>query len=76
MFTCLLDCKTERRNRTASEADKWLNLFMRTRCGSPSIKGYNILFHVLTFAKPECDNVLQPEPRRLQHIITRGLGKR
>ena len=22
-----------------------------------------ILFRILTFAKPECDNVLQPEPR-------------
>ena len=27
------------------------------------IRGYNILFRFLTFAKPECDNVLQPEPR-------------
>ena len=27
------------------------------------IRGYNILFRVLTFAKPECDNFLQPEPR-------------
>ena len=25
--------------------------------------GINILFRILTFAKPECDNVLQPEPR-------------
>ena len=24
----------------------------------------NILFHILTFAKPECDNVLQPSPLR------------
>ena len=30
-------------------------------------------FSVLTFAKPECDNVLQPEV--LQHIITLRLGK-
>ena len=27
------------------------------------IRGQNILFRVLTFAKPECDNVLQPDPR-------------
>ena len=27
------------------------------------IRGKNILFRILTFAKPECDNVLQPEPR-------------
>ena len=26
-------------------------------------RGKNIIFRVLTFAKPECDNVLQPEPR-------------
>ena len=26
-------------------------------------KRINILFRILTFAKPECDNVLQPEPR-------------
>ena len=35
-----------------------------------------MLFRVLTFAKPECDNVLRliREAVRLQHIITRGLG--
>ena len=26
-------------------------------------KRLNILFGILTFAKPECDTVLQPEPR-------------
>ena len=35
--------------------------------------------NVLQPEQPECDNVLQPEPQskaiRLQHIITRGLGK-
>ena len=42
---------------------------------------YNILLCVLTFAKPECDNPLQPlrwgmQPSRLvQHIITLWLGK-
>ena len=25
---------------------------------------YNILFHILTFSKPSCDNVLQPSPLR------------
>ena len=25
-----------------------------------SIRGYNILFRILTFAKPSCENVLQP----------------
>ena len=41
------------------------------------LRGYNILFRVLTFAKPECDNVLQPDPRRGEGsntIITPGLG--
>ena len=33
------------------------------------LKGYNILFRVLTFAKPECDNVLQLEPRRLWQTL-------
>ena len=28
------------------------------------IRGQNILFPALTFAKPECDNVMQPQPRR------------
>ena len=28
-----------------------------------ALRGLNILFRVLTFAKPECDNVLQPEPQ-------------
>ena len=30
---------------------------------SSLIRGKNILFRILTFAKPECGNVLQPEPR-------------
>ena len=25
------------------------------------------LLRILTFAKPECDNILQPEPRTLSH---------
>ena len=36
-------------------------------CDPYIIRGLNILFPILTFAKPSCDNVLQ-------HIITRGLG--
>ena len=35
-------------------------------------------FSILTFAKPSCDNVLQPSllcSFGLQHIITLGLGK-
>ena len=27
-----------------------------------SIRGYNILFRILTFAKPSCENALQPSP--------------
>ena len=37
---------------------------------------FNIPFCILTFAKTECDNVLQPLLFGLQHIITLGLGKR
>ena len=29
-----------------------------------SVSNYNILFRILTFAKPSCDNVLQPSPLR------------
>ena len=35
----------------------------------------NILFPILTFAKPGCDNALQ-RLQRFQHIMTLGLGKR
>ena len=38
------------------------------------MRGQNILFHVLTFAKPECDNVLQPEPRTYNRINSRVLA--
>ena len=29
----------------------------------PLLRGYNIIFRVSTFAKPECNNALQPDPR-------------
>ena len=35
-----------------------------------AIRGYNILFCILTFAKPEYDNVLQPEPRSVEGCNT------
>ena len=45
-----------------------------------SMRGYSILFRVLTFVKPECDNVLQSaEPRNGEgcNILTHnGLDKR
>ena len=28
-----------------------------------ALRGWDIRFRVLTFVNPECDNVLQPEPR-------------
>ena len=41
-------------------------------------RGYNILFRVLMFAKPECDNGLQPEPQSGEScntLLLEGLGK-
>ena len=32
-------------------------------CKIDLIRGWNNLYRVLTFAKPECNNVLQPDPR-------------
>ena len=30
------------------------------------LRGLNIIFSVLTFAKPECDNVLRPDPQSVE----------
>ena len=35
-----------------------------------TIRGLNILFRVLTFAKPVCDNVLQSDPRSIEGCNT------